>query len=113
MFLDGSDNIEKTFEKFKYYAVEAQVNYNQHLKAEKIVKYLKIIKDSQGKKACQDFYTYTLIIHGKYIQMMCLFFIFDDDREKIRFLFESFNENFRILNYSFMKIYLGRIDSQI
>ena len=36
MFLDGSDNIAKTFELFRGYAAEAQINYNQNLKPAKI-----------------------------------------------------------------------------
>ena len=104
MFLDGSNNVEKTFELFKGYAVEAQINYNQHLRPEKMLNYLKIIKDKQSAKYCRDFYAYILTIHGKYIQMMSIFFIMNDTPDQIEPLFTRFNEDFQSLDYGYKKI---------
>ena len=64
IFLDGSNNVEQTFELFKDYYLEAQINYKQQLRPEKMINYLKIIKEKQGEKACQDFYAYILTIMG-------------------------------------------------
>ena len=101
MFLDGSDNIGKTFELFKGYAAEAQINYNQNLKPTKVLSYLKIIKDKQGDRACQEYYAYILMIHGKYLQMMSLFFIFNENPEQIGKLFERFNSDISALKKSY------------
>ena len=104
IFLDGSCNLENTFELFKGYAAEAQVNYNQHLRPEKVLNYMKLIKEKQVDETCHDFFAYILMIHGKYLQMMSLFFIFNDSPDQIGVMFERFNKDFSSLQYSFEKI---------
>ena len=104
-FLDGSSNLEKTFELFNGYTAEAQVNYNQHLRPEKVLNYLKLIKEKQDYETCHNFYAYILMIHGKYLQMTGLFFIFNDTPDQIGPLFERFNKDFSYFQYSFKKIH--------
>merc|ERR1719319_1389409 len=80
------------------------MNYNQHLKPQKVAEYLKIVKDRQGNKACQDFYNYIIIVMGKYLQIMSLFYIYNDDASQIGVLFERFNTDFKSLNKRFNNI---------
>jgi len=104
MFLEDCQNTQKTFELFKGFVVEARMNYNQHLKPQKVAEYLKIVKDRQGNKACQDFYNYIIIVMGKYLQIMSLFYIYNDDASQIGVLFERFNTDFMSLNKRFNNI---------
>ena len=94
-FLDGANNnLEETLASFDYYIVEMQTNFNQHLKPSKIDEYFKQILRQHGPEMCREMFDYILVVKGKYLQMMTVYYIFKKDFSRVQTNFERFNEHY-------------------
>ena len=93
-FLDGANNLEGTLASFDYYIVEMQTNFNQHLKPGKIDEYFKLILRQHGPEMCREMFDYILVVKGKYLQMMTVYYIFKNDISRVQTNFERFNEHY-------------------
>ena len=96
-FVDGSQNLESTLTGFEYYIVELQTNFNQHLKPEKLEEYFRIVKKLHGEEICNKLFDYILVVKGKYLQIMTVFYIFKNDMPRVQNIFERFNDHYNEL----------------
>ena len=71
-----------------------QTNFNQHLKPEKIEEYFKLILRLHGPDMCKELFDYILVVMGKYLQMMTVYYIFKKDISRVQINFERFNDHF-------------------
>ena len=86
--------LEGTLASFDYYIVEMQTNFNQHLKPGKIDEYFKLILRQHGPEMCREMFDYILVVKGKYLQMMTVYYIFKKDISRVQTNFERFNEHY-------------------
>ena len=93
-FLDGANNLEGTLASFDYYIVEMQTNFNQHLKPGKIDEYFQLILRHHGPEMVREMFDYILVVKGKYLQMMTVYYIFKKDISRVQANFERFNEHY-------------------
>ena len=93
-FIDGEANMEKTCEKFKFQVADVQTNYNQHFKPEKVFTYLKMVYEREGKKACDQMFQEYLVTSAKYLQIMTIFMVYNEEVENIAGLFNRFNMDY-------------------
>ena len=92
--MDGANNLEETMASFDYYIVEMQTNFNQHLKPEKIEEYFRLILGLHGAEMVRELFDYILVVKGKYLQMMTVYYIFKRDVARVQCNFERFNEHY-------------------
>ena len=71
-----------------------QTNFNQHLKPEKIEEYFRLILSLHGEEMVREVFDYILVVKGKYLQMMTVYYIFKKDISRVQCNFERFNEHY-------------------
>ena len=77
--------------------VELQTNFNQHLKPDKLQEYFKIVKKLHGSEMVQQLFDYILVVMGKYLQIVTVYYIFKNDISRIQSNFERFNSHYEDL----------------
>ena len=93
-FINGSSDVGKVITRFSHYAMEFQTEFYQHMKTEKITKFLKIVMEKDGAEACQAMYQSILIVKSKYLQMIVMYFIYQNEPDTVAKEFEKFNRDF-------------------
>jgi len=103
-FINGSSNVERVIMRFSHYAMEFQTEFYQHMKTEKITKFLKIVMEKDGADACRAMCQYILVVKSKYLQIMVMYFIYQNEPDTVAKEFEKFNRDFYDFQSNFEKI---------
>ena len=96
-FLNGSHNLQGTFLLYQNYMVELQTTAILHLKPEKVKTYVVALYNSQGYEKAKMAFDYAIAVRGKYLQIVCAFYLFKNDQERVEKEFDLFNQDFQEL----------------
>ena len=100
-FMEGVENLEKTIEEFRTEATAFQTSFKRNFKIKKIFNYLKIVKQREGNKACEQFYHELLSAYGKFLQIIVVYLTFNGEHHRIEKLFSKFTKDFSELSALF------------
>ena len=103
-FLDGLNNLEDTLNDFKNYMVELQVHGYQSLKPPRIREYLRSILVTEDVAMAQQIFKYILVVRSMYLQVVCAYYIFQKNPERVGQEFESFNTDYSELCTVFQSV---------
>ena len=92
-FLDGSHNLNETFNLFSNFIIELQTKAFQSLRPEKIQKYLSRLSRSKSKEFVLETLEYILMVRGKYLLLVAGFYLFKNDLERVGKEYDSFNDD--------------------
>ena len=82
-------------EEFKSHVAEHRENYHNSMDPDHLGEYLEVLFEQEhGWKKVLDMLDYTLVVEGKYLQMMCLYYTFNRDGQAIEGLYETFNQHY-------------------
>ena len=96
-FLNGSHNLQGTFSLYQNYMVELQTTAILYLHPEKVKTYLIALFNSQGYYKARMAFEYAIAVRGKYLQIVCAFYLFKNDQERVEKEFDLFNQDFQEL----------------
>ena len=68
---------------------------NDALSPNKIEDYISIVHDEYGEHAANIIMHYIIVVAAKYLQMMCSYYINENNPEAVEKTFNIFNENFQ------------------
>jgi len=92
IFLEGKQNLENVCQSFNM--TELQMTFKQHCNVDKMFTYMKILLEREGRDACELLFEAYLTTAAKYLQLMTICFMFNDEVQRIETLFETFNGNY-------------------
>ena len=96
-FLNGSHNLQGTFSLYQNYMVELQTTAILYLHPEKVKTYLIALFNSQGYYKARMAFEYAIAVRGKYLQIVCAFYLFKNDQERVEKELDLFNHDFQEL----------------
>ena len=96
-FLNGSHNLQGTFSLYQNYMVELQTTAILYLHPEKVKTYLIALFNSQGYDKARMAFEYAISVRGKYLQIVCAFYLFKNDQERVEKELDLFNHDFQEL----------------
>jgi len=81
--MNGANNLPLTLRSFDNYIAELQTNANQYLKPERIMEYLESLVKKKEFEKCVAFFTYVIATRAKYLQLLSIYYIYQNDRERV------------------------------
>ena len=102
-FLNGLSNLEDTLNDLKGYMFELQVLGYQNLKPQRVREYLRAILLTEDVEMSQQIFKYILVVRAMYLQVVCAYYIYQEDSERVGREFELFNQDFEELCNVFQK----------
>ena len=92
-FLNGSHNLNETFNLFSNFIIELQTKAIQSLSPEKIQQYLSRLSRSKSQEFVLETLEYILMVRGKYLLLVAGFYLFKNDLERVDKEYVSFNND--------------------
>jgi len=96
-FINGLNNLEDTLKDLRGYMFELQVHCNQNLKPQRIREYLRAILLTEEIAMAQQIFKYILVVRSMYLQVVCAYYVYQEDPDRVGREFELFNEDFKEL----------------
>jgi hypothetical protein len=96
-FVDGAQNLEQTFQQMEYHIFELQANAKKSLNPIKVSSYLNSIKATETIESFQQKFSYVTSTKSRYLQLMCAYYIFKNDTDRVGIEFDRFNQEFNVL----------------
>ena len=96
-FIDGAQNLEQTFRLMEFHIFELQTNARKSLNPTKVSSYLNSIKETEKIESFQQKFSYVISTKSRYLQLMCAYYIFKNDTDRVGVEFDRFNQEFNIL----------------
>ena len=103
--MDMVDNdLEEAIELLKNFMFELKTDMRQHLRNEKLVKYLAHILKEKGPEAAKQIFSYIVTVRGKYLLIMTVYSVYLSKFEAVESEFKSFNKDVETLTEEFFSL---------
>ena len=93
-FIKGSNNLDNTFNRLEGYMFELESLAIQNLNPVKVGEYLRSILLTEDIEIAQHIFKYILVVRSKYLQLVCAYYIFKEEPDRVCQEFDSFNKNY-------------------
>jgi len=96
VFFSNTKDMDRKISQFESHRFELEKQYMQHLNPTKIGRFLNMLKEEgeDGPMKALDMYNYVLAVEAKYLQMMCVFHINNNDMESLGAQYELFGSHY-------------------
>ena len=103
--MDMADNdLNEAIELLKNFMFELKTDMRQHLRNEKLVKYLSHILNEKGPEAAKQMFSYIVTVRGKYLLIMTVYSVYLSKFEAVESEFKSFNKDVETLTDEFFSL---------
>jgi len=88
----GGHDLSQTLRRFDGYIIELETTQRQCLNADKVGEYLDILKSKKNAtEACSAFFCYAVAIRAKYLQLLLLYYSYNNDQKRVQQEIHGFN----------------------
>ena len=96
VFFSNTKDMDRKISQFESHRFELEKQYMQHLNPTKIGRFLNMLKEEgeDGPMKALDMYNYVLVVEAKYLQMMCVCHINNNDMESLGAQYELFGSHY-------------------
>ena len=107
-FIEGSHNLEVTLDLYSNNIINLQTLAINSLSPSKVESYLIALMNSQGLDMAIAAFNYILVVRSKYLQLICTFYMYRDDPERVEKEYSCFNQHYT----EYMKIYENLVNQK-
>lgn len=93
-FIRGANNMDLTLCNLAFHITELQIVAEQSLNPTRISTYLNAIKETESIEVFEQAFSYVACTKARYLQLMCAYYIFKNDPDRVGLEFEFFNREF-------------------
>ena len=97
----ADSDLNEAMDLLKNFMFELKTDMRQHLRNEKLTKYLVHIMDEKGPEEAKQMFSYIVTVRGKYLFIMAVYAVFHRKYEALTSEFNSFNKDVQILTEQF------------
>ena len=101
MDMAGSD-LNEAIDLLKNFMFELKTDMRQHLRNEKLIKYLTHILNEKGSVAAKQMFSYIITVRGKYLLIMTVYSVYLSKFEAVESEFKAFNRDIKNLTEQFL-----------
>ena len=102
VFFTSKQSMDQRMSQFESHRFELQTKYTQHLNPRKIGRFLNLLKDEgtgdEGHQKALAMFNYIVTVEAKYLQMMCVCHINNEDYESLTGQYDLFTDHFQQLS---------------
>ena len=96
-FIDGARNLELALSHLEGNIFDLQSVAKKSLNPKKVESYFNVIKDEKTISEFQKAFSYVAATKARYLQLMCTYYIFKNDTDRVGQEFETFNSDFHTI----------------
>jgi len=106
VFFSNTKDMERKITQFESHRFELEKQYMQHLNPMKITRFLNMLKDEgeEGPEKALAMYNYVMTVEAKYLQMMCVCHINNEDMESLAAQYELFSSHYEKLTKAMVTV---------
>ena len=97
----ASNDLNEAIELLKNFMFELKTDMRQHLRNEKLIKYLAHIAKEKGPAAAKQMFSYIITVRGKYLLIMTVYSVHLGKFEGVESEFKAFNKDIETLTEQF------------